>query len=347
LAALAVLSFHAYPDGMNAPTRLITRGYLGVDFFFMLSGVVLAHVYGRTFAQGASAGALAQFYWSRIARIYPVYLATSLPTMIALSGTEWMGLDTLLLNLALLQAPLTASFNVLAWSVSAEWYAYLLFPLVVGRLLGCGRYTVGLLGLLLLATLAATTWRLGMPPGFEMLARVIAEFATGMLVYRAYVAGWAEALWRRDATFLTAALSALIAAETVPIDLPVVMTLPALLLGALHNGGRVKAWLCVPPFVRLGEASYSLYLGQWFAIAMVSSAIAALPVTASTLPIARAGFALSSFAIGLLLHRFVERPCRDLLRAFPRRAGLTAGRAQPIDTEVTACPDPVRTRRAP
>lgn len=68
LAALVVITDHvASPVLMN----LLPGRYLAVDFFFVLSGFVLAHVYAERLKSGLS---LASFMRIRIVRLYPLYL---------------------------------------------------------------------------------------------------------------------------------------------------------------------------------------------------------------------------------------------------------------------------------
>ncbi|WP_395645016.1 acyltransferase family protein [Terricaulis sp.] len=69
LAALAVISDHVSSPLMDA---LIPGRYLAVDFFFILSGFVLTHVYADRLAAGM--GAL-KFMRVRLIRLYPLYLA--------------------------------------------------------------------------------------------------------------------------------------------------------------------------------------------------------------------------------------------------------------------------------
>lgn len=69
VAALAVVVFHAKRLlGWSA----LPSGYLAVDFFFVLSGFVIAHAYDSRLKGTMSA---AQFIWHRLVRFYPLYFA--------------------------------------------------------------------------------------------------------------------------------------------------------------------------------------------------------------------------------------------------------------------------------
>ncbi len=85
MAALMVVLFHArlllFPQWMESiagHTQLIENGYLWVDLFFILSGLVLAHVYGEAFARTPRTISYGRFLWLRLTRVYPLYLVTLL-----------------------------------------------------------------------------------------------------------------------------------------------------------------------------------------------------------------------------------------------------------------------------
>ena len=72
LCALAVVLFHFRTDGVLTNLAPIRRGWMFVDFFFVLSGFVLAHAYfGRIGRQVAPL----RFLGLRLGRIYPLHAA--------------------------------------------------------------------------------------------------------------------------------------------------------------------------------------------------------------------------------------------------------------------------------
>jgi hypothetical protein len=116
----------------------VTKGYLGVETFFVLSGFILSHVYLE--ATGEKRFRYGGFLWARLARVYPLHLVT-LFGMIGLglvATAAGMSIDGSLTNWRDLPAHLTlthawglagsSAFNHPSWSISAEWAAYLGFP---------------------------------------------------------------------------------------------------------------------------------------------------------------------------------------------------------------------------
>src|SRR5271170_7062792 len=90
IAAIAVMMFHFNIFFLpQARLPFLGRAYLSVDLFFLLSGFVMTHVYGRELASNWRAHWL-KFAIARFARIYPLFALTMLVMMIivALSATQ-------------------------------------------------------------------------------------------------------------------------------------------------------------------------------------------------------------------------------------------------------------------
>jgi peptidoglycan/LPS O-acetylase OafA/YrhL len=142
VAALLVFSWHCVPT--RAVSVTFSFGYIGVGFFFLLSGFILTYTYHGAFGERLRAEAVRAFYAARVARVYPLHLVT-MPLMIACLvylGTNplWSGVEpqTRLQEVAaqavLLQSwiPVRAIYfvdNGPAWSISFAALFYALVPL--------------------------------------------------------------------------------------------------------------------------------------------------------------------------------------------------------------------------
>ena len=349
IAALAVVIFHFTYGIFGAATdtglQLIPRrGYLAVDLFFVLSGFVLAHVYGEEFAQRLGWRRCGQFLWARIARIYPLHLLTLLMLLrlygqnSAYSGTAFV------FNLLLLQGPWLpyGNWNDPSWSMSVEWHAYILFPLLCAFIWRRGVAAAILLAVVCWFTLSALAasagW--GIQPishGAMALARSLPEFVIGILVYRLYRSGWRAPLWGSDWTF--AAVTVLIMALTPfwPTDLAIITALPMLLLAAASNQGRVRLVLNSRPIAGLGEISYSVYMVHLICLDTIIGILglnAHPPGAGLSQPILLyAGAVMASLISATLVSRCIEYPARAFLRGL-WHATKSTNRA-PIASETT------------
>ncbi|MBI9098404.1 MAG: acyltransferase [Spirochaetaceae bacterium] len=114
------------------------KGYIGVGFFFILSGYILTHVYKNQIIKNEFN--LKRFYIYRIARIYPLHFITlmlSIPLTIGiLKKTPFSWTQKFLENILLVQSMIPKrhhyfSFNIVSWSISSEMFFYLLFPFLI------------------------------------------------------------------------------------------------------------------------------------------------------------------------------------------------------------------------
>ena len=151
LAALWVALFtFAQRFRRLAPPRPGRRhGAWGVDIFFVLSGMILSLVYCPQMPATISRRWFGRFLLRRIAKIYPLHLLTLLATigLVVLAAfrhyhfhatntdyTAWSAIA----NVFLLHAfgvTHQLSWNAASWSVSAEWFAYLVLFVPMVRLL--------------------------------------------------------------------------------------------------------------------------------------------------------------------------------------------------------------------
>ncbi|AVK85256.1 acyltransferase [Lysinibacillus sp. B2A1] len=143
-AALAVFMSHSFILQNSDKTkpifdRIFFEGYLGVTFFFVLSGFILVYNYYDKF-DNLNTKKLTSFYKARFARIYPVYIASFLISIpLILKEIPFNLIDfsiKALANIFMVQSffsdrTIYFSFNWVAWSISDEMFFYLLFPFLV------------------------------------------------------------------------------------------------------------------------------------------------------------------------------------------------------------------------
>ena len=117
-----------YADVFN---NIFNEGFLGVSFFFILSGFILAYNYREKFLTGSISKK--EFYISRLARVYPVHIATTVIVLLLTfiqygQGWEYLFQHIFLMQSFFLEENIHFSLNSPSWSISDEMFFYLLFP---------------------------------------------------------------------------------------------------------------------------------------------------------------------------------------------------------------------------
>src|SRR6202008_5046280 len=163
---------------------------------------------------------------------------------------EWQW-DDLIWQLTLLQAwgvTTTPRWNVPSWSISAEWFAYLLFPLLAAALMGVRERAIALL--IAVAALAATGllfamagWTLNTWVGAPALARVFGEFVCGAALCRVVALSNKLALPRGDILATSAFVALLFGASVGLQDFALVALLALTILGTALVSGHVTSTL--------------------------------------------------------------------------------------------------------
>ena len=219
-AALWVVIFHCRGHlGLEAAALpLIMKGHLGVDFFFVLSGFILAHVYRDSLGNGSYRHS--GFVRKRLARIYPMHIVTLafFVVVVLIAPLAGLSLDTdgrynfeeLPEHALLIHAWIGTGqeFNYPSWSISAEFFAYLCFPLVM--MLARRPRLMVLMGLLAVfgwyLVASITTGRSSTTLADWLIMRIMPEFLLGAGLREIMAQTRIPGLTSRHATFGAAAM---------------------------------------------------------------------------------------------------------------------------------------------
>jgi len=321
-AALFVVSFHMLP---------FWPAWLMVDFFFALSGFVLAHTY---LYSGRKTSGL-QFIFHRLARLYPLHIFTLVLFILAYLATRHQlpeyadgRLYTFLQQLTLTHSiglhTVDQTWNGPSWSVSVEfWVSVLFFFLIkkstpsiylflVSSVCLLAIYNNSDLGLLVVTENYYGIFNSG-------LVRCICLFLCGVLTYRAYLMlQHSEHLLQRIPWNILEILSILLVAFIIltrrkpvsDLDMFAPPVFMMLILVFAFDRGLVSRLLAKTLY--LGKLSYSIYLNHVPVIYLVFFLVKP----------EKFGFVTSFWsayvAILILSHftyQYIEQPSRRKIRA--------------------------------
>lgn len=344
IAAFWVLLYH-FKDHLGLDLGrfgLVADGYLGVDLFFTLSGFILAHVYlagleGGRFSYGG-------FLKNRIARVYPMHLV-ALGAMLALfvgatamgagvgspDAFKWSDLPAHLFMVHAWGTTAAVGWNFPSWSISAEWAAYLLFPLVAALVLNAkrwsGAFALGALGLCVASFWALSNLHHVLPwvgRDFSQMTaqigalRILPSFLLGVALYAFGRNHAAPKSWAWPIVCVSAGW--VIAVTTLGLWEGLVWFGLAGLLYGLAETSRhgVDAPMSGRVFVFMGAASYALYMIHlpidiaWF------HALERLGVTETSDLVLRVGAVVGVFAAciaaSVFAYLWIEEPARNWVR---------------------------------
>lgn len=301
VAALLVALFHL--KLFAGQIALIRNGYLLVDLFFVMSGFLMCLLYCNRLQRPA---AVAPFLVRRFGRLFPLLLFATVAYVLALN------LKTVLRNLAVASGHLASQadpamlayvwptraevvstltlthgmglfdyliLNPVSWSISVEFYAYVMFAVLCmlfrARLRVVMFLVLGVAAALVVAW-TSIVWRDCLSSGACLdvthdfgFARCIAAFMLGTLMVhlRQYLDGKGGAVRDAvDSTPLQMLLLALLGAGFVLVEVRPALGFAfpplyaALILSLSRDRGALSCWLARRPFQMLGERSYSIYM---------------------------------------------------------------------------------------
>ncbi len=333
--ALGVVLFHYQLQWTLPPEAagLLNRARLGVDGFFILSGFIMAHVYLR---DGRPLN-YRKFLAARFARIYPAHLfiLSAMLGLVLIAPALGVGLEPgrfnagdFLQTLALVQAwfprQTLALWNGPAWSLSAEWFAYLAFPAYawIGLRWRDRPWALVALAVTLFIAIDAfyrARYGIVLPRAEDNMGvlRIIPEFLYGVGLYQL------GRRWRLEppaaiaAAMVTGVLLLGLMQAGADDRLIVASAGPFLLSLALLAKAGVRSFLSAPAILLGGEASFALYLVHIPALMVwrnAAQALFELPREYRMSPPELAGLLLVTLVLALLIHLLIERPGREVLR---------------------------------
>ena len=353
-AALWVAVYTFWPNLAGAPqTTVVAKGYLGVELFFVLSGFILSHVYLQ--AAGEKRFSYRGFLWARIARVYPLHLATligvgGLAAAALIAGMSvdanvpsWSSLPANLLMLHAWGLAPVAGWNHPSWSISAEWFAYLCFPLfafVFWRLRD--KPVAAVVGTAAFLTVLYFVFE--QTAGFPLTEatirwgalRIVPCFALGCALYLVYRKAGAQL--SAPAAGAGAAIAFVLMMGSAALGLwdgITVLCAGALILALAALPNARAGWLASRPAVYLGEISYSVYMVcvPWNLLAVgLAAKLTEAPDKQLQIFVWLAILALLPVVAAVSYH-LVERPARQALR------GLTK-RRKPVSSATAHHPSP-------
>ncbi len=285
-------------------------GAVGVDLFFVISGVIMIYIGHHKF--GEKGGALT-FFRQRIWRIVPLYwlysgiMALFFILPFTLRGTTISTADAIrsLLFIPMEREPLLAA----GWTLTYELYFYLLFSMA---LIGKRRHYLPFISAIILGSIAVGLWLQPSAPVLKIvLSPLLFEFLLGTALGSAYVNQKRLPQWlciTATAIGTSALLCTIItghhyAHRTISWGIP-----SALLVGGLLFSERNHPFTPPKLLSIIGDSSYTLYLSHLitllFCSALIGSALFPKGLSGTLLTLLCSG---ACVLVSLPLYHLIEK----------------------------------------
>ncbi len=287
IAALSVVLYHMSWTSVVESQNYVRNSYLMVDLFFVLSGFVIFYAYGDRIKSVLD---FSKFMWLRFWRLYPLhffFLIVWLGIECLKGIMQWRfghvasnpafssnNLSSFIANLFLVQSLhlfKNSTYNYPAWSISVEFYTYILFGILA---LCCGSRRIVLIGAALICSLCLAALVLLGPKALTYtsdfgIVRCLAGFFLGVLIFALYQ-GLRHSTIINSNPRLTGYLPLVAIAAFVlflqfksqgfsdlliyPLSAAVILTI------AFAPSDGPMRFLNTTPFAWLGAVSYSIYM---------------------------------------------------------------------------------------
>jgi peptidoglycan/LPS O-acetylase OafA/YrhL len=353
-AAFAVFLFHmrVFAPLPEPLSTLFTQGYLGVTFFFVLSGFVLTWSARPGVPQST-------FYGRRFARIYPAHvvaLLLAIPvfySLVPVAGVDWLkpfdpavlALSFVLLQGWWLNPVILFSGNPAAWTLTCEAFFYALHPYVSKVLQPLAQRGALIITVVALAVPLVFRASVLAFPG-SWLSQVptpvvhFPEFIAGMALAWAIRSGWRLRVPPAIAlSLLVLVVVGIAVASDLGAELPTLLVIAAfgneafaiacvLAIASIAQrtlAGRRSVWESRTQ-VKLGEWSFTFYLVHATLIYLALRIIGPQPPAWRNI-VWFAVLLVAGLLVACALHAFVERPFERRMRRWKDRRDVRLSEA--------------------
>ncbi|NHW95027.1 acyltransferase [Cronobacter sp. HA18006] len=330
LSHLGIMSQSSIPQ-FNEASRYFFNGYVGVTFFYILSGFIINYSFSRHLAEGRFSNK--DFIVYRLARLFPVHIVSLLCVLLLFGYTknwEATNKEALLYNTLLLQsfipdAGYYFSFNPVSWSISCEMFFYLCFCLLV-------KCRTKHLFFAFSAVQAINIYFLVYPPSGVSLHWLfyinpifrISDFMLGIIICRAFLAKpvtpkivVCSAMEIGSLLFLALTIYVAtnhVANMNVKYDLLYIPCMASVVIAFAFNGGIISRILANRYLILLGEASFSFYMFHWMIVSKLIEVMNPDKNDYASVLIYAASCLALSIAVSIISFKVIEMPANKIIR---------------------------------
>lgn len=318
-------------ENIKNMAKYFFNGYVGVTFFYILSGFIINYSYNNHLA--GKRFDIKDFLFFRFTRIIPVHLFTlivfiflfnklsELPEMLSVLAANGMLVHSLIPS-----STYYFSFNAVSWSISCELFFYVSF---CGLILLSSRTLAVLLSFIIAIQIIfiiyplpviSAHWLFYINPFFR-----VSDFIIGMLFCRwycsnQYTPGVNLSSFLELLSIALLGVTIFIATNNVQnmnvrYDLLFIIPMLIILIVFSFNNGVISKLLSCRPFVFLGEASFAFYMIHLMVINKLPEFLTITSTNINSVLV----YAFAAFIISLTLASFVfifiEKPINKYARS--------------------------------
>jgi peptidoglycan/LPS O-acetylase OafA/YrhL len=266
-------------------TFFLAKGYLWVDFFFILSGFVLSYVYGIEHPARYTFHDIIRYFIARFARIYPLHLVSLVVVFLffmIVSLISWSrngafcclfdgslrSVESLIANVFLIHAWGMfdwVTWNLPSWSLSTEFFCYLIFAALLAM-----EGNTRKLALIALSCVVLLYYGFSLGMGSDVdenfrlsIVRAASAFSIGMMLFlgRHMISALSEKYL--TCIQIAASIALFLSLHFGVADVITIALMALIVLVTCEDRGSLCDWLATRYLHAIGIFSYSIYMWHY------------------------------------------------------------------------------------